>query len=367
MKTFGDTELKRLSSIIASGSNTHLKSISASGHSVSASTLSLFGRALASPNGRNIRHVAIGSNDMKDEGIMAFCEPLVEVRGGALESVDFTFKNMTRSGAEIIGRTFGKSQNMKRLDLYRNPGLGDQGMIALSDGANIQREANGCFRSLEHLDISECDVGPDGLAAIVTCLVNGKDVMGKRRNVLDFYASNNPIGEMGCVYLKKLISHDNVDVSILRSLTLQKCSVGDNGISLIAEALQVCRGGLDVLDVSDNGISQVGANSLGDMFRWKSSMIGVSRLILANNPLGSVGVESLAKALTEKEGHGDLELLDLSGTNCGIKGMLVFKCRCGSFYITQDERDACEESHPIDRSQIVSKTSSQQTLDRYRE
>lgn len=331
MKTFGDTELKRLSSIISSGVNTHLQSISASGHSVSASALCLLGSALASQNGRNIRHVAIGGNDMKDEGVIAFCEPLLKDHGGSLESVDFTLKGITRSGAEIIGRTFGKSEHIRRLDLYRNPGIGDQGLVALSEAARSGGTTCSCFQSLEYFDISECGVGSDGIAAFVNCLIGGVGDLCKRSGLLDLQASRNlTIGEDGCMYLKKLISQDGRSGSMIRSLTLQQCSIGDEGVSFLVEGLNGSCEGFKELDVSDNGISQVGAKYLANALNSLSFRAhdGLEKLNLANNAIGCDGVESLAKSLSEGNNKNYIvKELDLSATDCGVNGALaMLKC-----------------------------------------
>ena len=110
----------------ASGTNTNLTSISASGHPIPPQSLKLFGRALStqantiiqqqdeqkSKNNSSstseysgITSIAIGSKDMGNEGIVALCEGLLqqqqqqqqqddESNGGLLEVIDFGWKNM---------------------------------------------------------------------------------------------------------------------------------------------------------------------------------------------------------------------------------------------------------------------------------
>ena len=113
------------SNITASGTNTNLTSISASGHPIPPSSLKLFGRALStqantiiilqqdeqkcknnssssSSEYSGITSIAIGSKDMGNEGIVALCEGLLqqqqqqqdESNGGLLEVIDFGWKNM---------------------------------------------------------------------------------------------------------------------------------------------------------------------------------------------------------------------------------------------------------------------------------
>ena len=107
----------------ASGTNTNLTSISASGHHIPPQSLKLFGRALStqantiiilqqdeqrskSNNSTSeysgITSIAIGSKDMGNEGIISLCEGLLqqqqqqddESNGGLLEVIDFGWKNM---------------------------------------------------------------------------------------------------------------------------------------------------------------------------------------------------------------------------------------------------------------------------------
>jgi hypothetical protein len=89
---------------IASGANTHLRSISASGHNLPPESLRRLALALStqakmSSQGNHgklfgITSIAIGSNDMSDKGVIALCEGLGESNGGLLQVVDFGWKNM---------------------------------------------------------------------------------------------------------------------------------------------------------------------------------------------------------------------------------------------------------------------------------
>jgi len=91
----------------ASGVNTNLKSISASGHHLPSKSLKQFGHALSTQAAAavvkktdddnkmyGITSLAIGSKDMGDEGIIALCEGLQESNGGLLQDVDFGWKNL---------------------------------------------------------------------------------------------------------------------------------------------------------------------------------------------------------------------------------------------------------------------------------
>lgn len=330
VKTFGDAELSRLADIILSGKNTNLHAISASGHNVSPSALALLGSALASQNGRNICNVAIGDENLNDEGVEAFCKPLSEVNGGSLESVDFAFKNISKSGAEIIGRTFGASESIKRIYLYRNPNIGDAGMTAFSASAIKDDTTRLSFRNLEHLDISECDVGAAGAKALVECLASGENDTSARSNLIDIQMSKNPLGAEGCLYLKELISREGGRGSTVQKLSINKCAIGDDGLTFIVDAFKTSCKGFSSLNVAGNGISEGGALGLAEVLHTRSiNLQSLHELILADNPIGDESVLSIAKSLkfAEEEGNSSIDVLDLSTTKCGKNGAVaLLKC-----------------------------------------
>ena len=325
-KTFGDVELTRLATIISSGKNKNLKSISASGHAVSPSALALLGSALASQHGKNVREVAVGDENMKDEGVEAFCKPLLEANGGSLERVDFAFKNISVVGAEIIGRTFGASQCIRCIDLYRNPNIGDEGMAAFSTSA---MGSDNCFINLGYVDISECDVGAVGAKALVECLTHGENDSA-RSSLIEIQMSKNPLGAESCLYLKELISEKKDGGSIVHKISMKRCSIGDDGFSSLVDAFKSSCQGFSSLDVAGNGITEAGALIFAEALKLNSSNLqSLQELILADNSIGDESVLSIAKSLrnAEEEGNCSISILDLSTTKCGLNGaQALLKC-----------------------------------------
>ncbi len=345
MKTFGEAEVQRLADILSTGQNTHLKSISASGHALSSSSLEILGKALSSPSASKIQCLAIGDESMGDEGVAAFCMPLcvlnTQLSGGSIESIDLSFKSITDVSTAVIGKTFGWSKYLKRLDLYRNPGIGDEGMIQLCSFSSSQSQSKSdqldadidsivTFPLLEHLDIAENRIGPAGTKALVNCLT--KTAGAARTAQIDLQISMNPIGSEGCTHLKDLISK-----SIVKKISLKKCSIGDEGFQSLVESFQdsSCNG-FSELDVSDNGIGAGGIISLSNSLKKHASHFDSFKILnLAKNPIGNDGVMALAGALaqddptisTDKNGNSTLETLDLSSTKCGVDGAVeTLKC-----------------------------------------
>jgi len=343
MKTFGAVEVERLADILSSGKNKVLKSISASGHSIPAPSLKRLGIALAKQTyssddtrtSSNLCGIAIGDEHMGDEGVEALCMPLEAVNGGLLEKIDLGFKNISTTGAAAIGKVFGQSRNIKEIEMYRNPSIGDEGIIAFSSsvaaGAEvIAEEKIRPFESLEIFDISECNIGEEGINALVDCLVQNEGNMA-RSTLLHLNASMNPLGPEACPSLGKLVSTNTVN-----KLSLRECSLGSQGVLSLVEAFKVgsnpCQA--SVLDLAKNEICTEGAIGLASVLKLNVELV---ELILANNPIGNDGVLAIANALNKNRdlsnSSGDASVpirrtLDLSGTECGIEGAVaIIKCQ----------------------------------------
>eukprot|EP00579_Thalassiosira_antarctica_P010738 CAMPEP_0201916646 /NCGR_PEP_ID=MMETSP0903-20130614/6234_1 /ASSEMBLY_ACC=CAM_ASM_000552 /TAXON_ID=420261 /ORGANISM="Thalassiosira antarctica, Strain CCMP982" /LENGTH=481 /DNA_ID=CAMNT_0048452521 /DNA_START=47 /DNA_END=1489 /DNA_ORIENTATION=+ len=336
MKTFGMADMERLSNAIASGGNTNLQSISASGHRLPPDSLKQFGLALSTqakallqnkentPSG--ITSVAIGSKDMGDEGMIAFCEGLEESNGGLLQCLDFGWKNLGKEGVQAIGRTFATSKYLTHIDLSRNNAIGSEGIKCIANAAKEKSE-NGtvAFPSLEKMILSECNIDSTGVQSL-TDIIIGAD--NNRSKPIYLAISSNPLGSEGCGELSKLCAIPGKG-SMISHLHLSQCSIGDEGIKLLSSAAisNSCIG-LTVLDLSGNSITKDGvkvfAESLGES--WPDLV----ELKMAKNELEGDGVTSMMGALiARRDGTTDepagkknttLQNLDLSCTNCGIEG-----------------------------------------------
>ena len=363
-----------------SGKNTTLKSISASGHSISNEALQIFGSALASQSTSNftsknnnknndyhgIQSIAIGDEKMGNKGIISLCTNLKKVNGGLLQNIDFAFKSISQSGAECIGSVFGSSLNLKKLILYRNTTMGDDGLIALCDAAAVQSIKSNSISSslsssstglrpfpvLECLDLSECNIGIQGIESLVSCLVGSSSrssSSSERQNIdegthqvttptslLDLKLNSNPIGSKSCNHLKQLISCSSSSSyyghSLLKVLSLNNCSIGDEGMEILANTIlnHSCKH-LTSLDLSNNGIGSNGIMILAKALKdGKQNVPNLNEICLADNSIGEEGVIALAKSLSSQgveeensKGNATLSKLDLTNTNCGIDGALA--------------------------------------------
>jgi hypothetical protein len=94
LKTFGSDQVHRLAKCLASGVNTHLISLSASGHCIPPDALQALGAALATGKS-NLTRLAIGDSNMGDVGVCALCQGLASGRNTLrLEVIDLSWKGM---------------------------------------------------------------------------------------------------------------------------------------------------------------------------------------------------------------------------------------------------------------------------------
>jgi len=349
MKTFGPADVERLSNAIASGANTNLQSISASGHTLPPESLRQFGlalsaqaKALKSNNATDttscgITSVAIGCKDMGDEGVIAFCEGLEESNGALLQSIDFGWKSLGKEGAKAIGKTFATSLYLKQIDISRNNDIGSEGIECFANAAKeriSETDDNETpFPFLTKLILSECNIGPQGMNPLTDLLLLGSH---NRSELINLTISSNPVGSEGCheTFSKLLCcSTPKGEGSLLSQLHISSCSIGDDGITSLTTAAapstthNICTG-LSILDLSENSITKVGAKIIAESL-LEGAWPNLIELKLAKNELGEEGVVSLMGALIAREDYpsslstkknSTLCNVDLTCTSCGIGG-----------------------------------------------
>ena len=93
MKNFNADAVHRLAAVLASGVNTHLRTLSASGHDVTPEALEKLGSALAMGKSKLV-HLAIGNSNTGDVGVVALCRGLATSESLKLEHVDLSWKGM---------------------------------------------------------------------------------------------------------------------------------------------------------------------------------------------------------------------------------------------------------------------------------
>jgi hypothetical protein len=328
--------------------NTHLVSISASGHQLQPNSLKAFGTALSiqaqtqqqqeQQQQFGITSLAIGSKDMGDQGATALCQGLEPTNGALLHHLDLGWKEIGKDGLYEIGKTFVHSRFLTHLDLSRND-FGNDGIVHLSKAvaaavtAAAKDEKNGtnddddavAFPALEQLILSDCNIDSAGMDVLAEILLGeGKKRRSKR---IHLAIGSNPISPQGCHSLVQLLSGADQDGSIISHLQAAQCSIGDEGMEILSNG---CHQHVKILDISDNNLTKDGAKNLAQSlcYCWPDLV----ELKIAKNELGSDGATAILGSLitrsdisdstdssTEKK-NSSLKNLDLSYTKCGAEG-----------------------------------------------
>jgi Ran GTPase-activating protein (RanGAP) involved in mRNA processing and transport len=319
-KTFGAAEVERLAAAIGTGKNTHLKSLSASGHAIPPNSLVRLGTAISLQKSGLVR-ISIGHQSMGDEGVVALCAGL---KDSLLEEVDLVWKDLSTNGMAALGKTFGPSRSLRKLILSRNERLKDEGIIALCTSASTRcKELDRvAFSALQELDLAVCGVGSAGVQSLAQLLQTTADNSTVGGRSLSLTLSANLLGHDACNSLAPLLC----DTLLLSSLSLANCNIGNEGTNLLCMAVTSGQcNSLKTLDLSDNDIGAEGAAALGKSL-WNDNAVGWTQLVdlrLAGNNLSASGVKNVMDALTSKDEDGKnqtLQSLDLTQTNCGVDG-----------------------------------------------
>lgn len=291
-KTFGGPEVERLASALKH--NTHLTSIQASGHGVPPPSLRILGKALATC--QTLKRIAIGDKNMGDAGVVA----LLHETGCCtyLERLDLAYKNISDKGMQILGASLGNS--LLELNLSRNP-FGNAGLMAFCEAVRN----SGNLAPLTKVDISECQIGAQGLQSFAKLLL--------QTSCTTLVLSSNPLGSSSSPSLATLLQEGK-----LQDLVLGSCELGDIGVTGLCQAKTTTT--LRTLDLSDNAVGHSGAKDLANALGiWQS----LKDLTIANNDIGTDGMKAIAEAIIS------LETLDATHTNCGVEGATSLVCAIG--------------------------------------
>lgn len=107
-------------------------------------------------------------------------------------------------------------------------------------------------------------------------------------------------------------SLSQIGINTIRSLRLWKIQAGDEGVRALCDYLLTNKE-LDVLDLLDNGITQLGCRFLGDCFGEHFGVLQVRKLMLDHNLIGDKGLQVLVNGLRRSP-----FLTELSLSYCGL-------------------------------------------------
>ena len=171
-------------------------------------------------------------------------------------------------------------------------------LVDVEGGSGTEQSNKTC--TLEHIKLSDCDIGPVGAQHLVQALcVN--------TSVKTLEVSDNPLGDEGAKALAEMLGGNGAESSgtvntTLEHVDLSDCDIGQLGAQHLAQALCV-NTSVKTLDLNDNLLGDKGAKALAEMLGGNGAeSSGTVNTTLEHVDLSSccirpVGAQHLAQAL----------------------------------------------------------------------
>ncbi len=207
----------------------------------------VLGKALAGLS--RLSGLDLSKNRLKDEGVTGIADGLVKRRfPETLLRLDLSDNGIREAGGVAISRILAVSPFLSSLNLAKNR-LGPDSGIAI--GHSLATTAT----RVTDLDISDCNLGPRGIAAVCCSLIS------------------------------------------VVSLRMEKNAAGDEGAKAVAESI-IATGTIVRLEIEENAISEPGARELARGLAANANASGSLRdLRLGGNPIGPGGVGAIFSAM----------------------------------------------------------------------
>ena len=309
LKHFGSQELIRVAVCLGTTTNTTLRSLQASGHTIDdCHAFELLGQSMVS-----IEKIAIGDATMGDPGLMALCRGLetnptmqlhdtttktnTHTKGtncNKLRSIDLSYKNIGPKGLRTLLRVCSSSSlslsaSLQSLDLSRNTTIGpsfDFGEYATTTTTTptsplVPSSLPTLFPCLTYLNLSECQLDTKSCTSLFKAMMTRIQQQEQQQNrKLILKLNSNPLNSSS-------YSNDNTNtnpednnlhkmITILvrgnrvSELELARCGIGNTGLAQMIDAAAYCSSHSDSNDNQNN------------------NKIDLERLDLSNNKITSV-------------------------------------------------------------------------------
>ena len=267
----------------------------------------------------NLRKLDIISGDLSGNNIKFItgflkasdeeARSLVDVEGGSgnnkictLEHIELKHCHIGPLGAQHLAFALCvNTSSVKTLKLSSNP-LGDEGALALAEmlggnGAVSSRTVNMC--TLEHLELSNCSIGPVGVQPLAQALCVNTSV--KTLKLI-----TNSLGDEGAKALAEMLGGNGAESSgtvntTLEHVDLSWCRIGTVGAQHLAQAFCV-NTSVKILKLNCNALGD-GAKALAEMLGGNGAESSgtvnttLEHIDLSDCSIGPVGAKHLAQAL----------------------------------------------------------------------
>jgi hypothetical protein len=347
-KAWSASQVDRLATALAHGTNTHLCAIHASGHAVPPESLRSLGQAIAHC-GHRIQHLAVGDVTMGDAGAQALLDGLTDngVTSAYAESkshalLDLSYKGLgPASFCRLVHFCERENHPWSRWCLARNVGL-----LTSPVGNDIPHAAV-LLQRLHELDLSDCDLDEDqcvslfaldttsGASTLRSCRLSHNPRIGPRgaRAVWHFLLSSSSSSPRLHQEPEPQYGYTNN----IQELYLNNCGITDDGMRGLADGSRDERAQcpLRILDVSENQLTSASASSLVHVLSPSCGnpdahvpFPDLIELNVSQNPLREGVLVLVHQGLVPRHTHSlasphgatRLQSLDLSATHCTVPG-----------------------------------------------
>ena len=274
----------------------------------------------------SVKTLKLRHNPLGDEGARALAEMLggngAESSGTVnttLEHVDLTYCSIGPVGAQHLAQALCVNTSVKTLKLIYNP-LGDERAKALAEmlGGNGAENSGTVNTTLEHVDLSSCDIEQLGAQHLAQALCVNKSV----KTLKLIY---NPLGDEGAKALAEMLGGNGAESSgtvntTLEHVDLSSCDIEQLGAQHLAQALCVNKS-VKTLKLIYNPLGDEGAKALAEMLGGNGAESSgtvnttLEHVDLIHCSIGPVGAQHLAQALCVNTSVKTLKFL---GQNTGL-------------------------------------------------
>lgn len=192
------------------------------------------------------------------------------------EQFNLAYGYLKEEDCPTISVALHKTRKLTLLDLRGNDRVGDAGAKLLAEGLKTNR-------TVTTLDLSDCHISDEGLGNIAEVLKVNKTL---QKLLLGLNPAITPIGA------KKLSEALKKNKS-LRSVSLYRCNVGDEGTVHLSEAIRH-NTTLEFLSLFHNNIGNEGGQQLVNALEQNDSL---QKLELRCNPIRSGLIEQIERIL----------------------------------------------------------------------
>ncbi|EFA79919.1 leucine-rich repeat-containing protein [Heterostelium album PN500] len=299
--------------------NKSLEELYLSGHDLGLDGSKSIGNALAQHTAAtgvgSLNSLDLCQNDIDDAALPILAKILIKSTG--VRVLNLAYNTFTPSGfAAFIDTLISYQVRLEKLQFTGN-NIGDDGAVQL---ARMIAQNHG----LNNIEVNDCQIGEVGARALGSALVvwNGDH----------FAASDNPrfskAFSEGFMLADFIGEHEHANPdgaalatanngSQLRSLVLRGCHIGDEGISLIVEAIMSGRlPSLNLLDVAVNSLTIRSLEMLAGILTVANGA-KLKILDVSCNELGSEAVEIIANCLQSGK-LTTLTCLSINNINIGL-------------------------------------------------